>query len=91
MSLFSLRTNKNVAPKQRPDRFRCVANYNDSTPTFEHGWTSPKHTVIEGSEKYKEWYRFLRVHKRSQRFTNSNIYGIFFIYELHVCNSKVRK
>ena len=55
MSLFSLRTNKNVAPKQRPDRFRCVANYNDSTPTFEHDWTSPKHTVIEGSEKYKEW------------------------------------
>ena len=42
-------TKRNVAPKQRSDRFPSVEDHIHSTPTFEHAWTTLRHTVIGGS------------------------------------------
>ena len=42
-------TNKDVAPKQRCDRFPSVGDHIYATPTFEHAWATPEHTVIGGS------------------------------------------
>ena len=42
-------TNKDVAPKQRYDRFPSVGDHIHATPTFEHAWATPGHTVIGGS------------------------------------------
>ena len=46
-----------------------------ATPIFEHACETTGHTIVGGSSKSKEEYRFL----------------LFFIYQLHGCNSKVRK
>ena len=42
-------TNKDVAPKQRYDRFPSVADHIHTTPTFGHVWAIPRHTVIGDS------------------------------------------
>ena len=42
-------TNKDVAPKQRYDRFPSVGDHIYTTPNFEHAWATPGHTVIGGS------------------------------------------
>ena len=42
-------TKKDVAPKQRYDRFPSVGDHTNVTPTFEHAWAAPGHTVIERS------------------------------------------
>ena len=42
-------TNRDVAPKQRYDRFPSVGDHIHATPTFEHAWATPKYTVIGGS------------------------------------------
>ena len=42
-------TKKDVAPKQRPNRFPSVSDHIHVTPNFEHAWTTPRHTVIGGS------------------------------------------
>ena len=44
---------KDVAPKQRPDRFPSIGDHNYVTPTFERTWATPRHTVIGGSQKPK--------------------------------------
>ena len=41
-------TNKDVAPKQRFDRFSSVEDHIHTTPTFEHVWATPGHTVVIG-------------------------------------------
>ena len=38
-----------VAPKQRPDRLPSTGDHIQVTPTFEHTWAIPRHTVIGGS------------------------------------------
>ena len=38
-----------VAPKERPDRFPSIGDYIHVTPTFEHTWVTPRHTVKGGS------------------------------------------
>ena len=40
---------RNVALKQRPDRFPSVGDHIRATPTFEHAWAIPRHSVIGGS------------------------------------------
>ena len=42
-------TNRDVALKQRPHRFISVGDHIHATPTFEHAWATPRHSVIEGS------------------------------------------
>ena len=42
-------TKRDVAPKQRPDRFSSVGEQNHINPTFEHALATPRHTVIGGS------------------------------------------
>ena len=42
-------TKRDVAPKQRPDRFPSIGDHIQVTPTFEHTWATPSHTVIGGS------------------------------------------
>ena len=42
-------TKRDVAAKQRPDRFPSIEDHNQVTPTFEHNWATPRHTVIGGS------------------------------------------
>ena len=42
-------TKKDVAPKQRPDRFPSIGDHIHVTTTFEHTWATPRHTVIGGS------------------------------------------
>ena len=42
-------TKRDAAPKQRPDRLPFIGDYIEVTPTFEHTWTTPRHTVIGGS------------------------------------------
>ena len=42
-------TKRDVAPKQRSDRFPSVGDHIHVTPTFEYVWTTPGHTVIGGS------------------------------------------
>ena len=54
-------TNKDVAPKQRYDRFPSVGNHVHATLIFEHAWATPKHTVIAGSQKSRAQYQRLRV------------------------------
>ena len=49
-------TKRDVAPKQRPDRFASIGDHIQITPTFEHTWANPRHTVIGGSRKSKEHY-----------------------------------
>ena len=40
---------RDVAPKQRYDRFSSAEGHIHVTPTFEYVWTTPRHTVIGGS------------------------------------------
>ena len=42
-------TKRDVAPTQRPNRFSSIGEQNHITPTFEHAWATPRHTVIGGS------------------------------------------
>ena len=42
-------TKRDVAPKQRPDRFQSIGDHIQVTPTFENTWATPRHTVIGGS------------------------------------------
>ena len=42
-------TKRGVAPKQKPDRFPSIGDHIQFTPTFEHTWATPRHTVLEGS------------------------------------------
>ena len=42
-------TKRDVAPKQRPDRFSSIGHHIQVTPTFEHTWATPRHTVTGGS------------------------------------------
>ena len=42
-------TKKDVAPKPRLDRFPSVGDHIQVTPTFEHTWATPRHTIIGGS------------------------------------------
>ena len=42
-------TKRDVAPKQRPDRFPSIGDHIQVTPAFEHSWATSKHTVIAGS------------------------------------------
>ena len=42
-------TNRDVGPNQRFDRFPSFWDHIHATPTFEHAWTTPEHTVIGGS------------------------------------------
>ena len=42
-------TKKDVAPKQRYDRFSSIEDDIHATPTFEHAWTTPGLTFIRGS------------------------------------------
>ena len=58
-----------VVPKQRYNRFPSVWDHLHATPTFNHAWATPGHTVTGGSYKSKEQHQFLRVHGDS----NSNI------------------
>ena len=46
---MSLEPKRDIAPKQRPDRFPSVKDHIHATPTFEHAWTTPRHAVIAGS------------------------------------------
>ena len=39
-------TKRDVAPKQRYDRFSSARDSIRVTPTSEHAWTTQKHTVI---------------------------------------------
>ena len=38
-----------VSPKRRTDRFTSIGEHIHVTPTFEHTWATPRHTVIGGS------------------------------------------
>ena len=38
-----------AARKQRYDRFPSVGDQIHATPTFEHAWATPRHTLIGGS------------------------------------------
>ena len=40
-------TKRDVALKQRPDRFPSIGDH--ITTTFEHTWVTPRHTVKGGS------------------------------------------
>ena len=42
-------TKRDLAPKQRPDRFPSIGDHIHVTPTFEHTWETTRHTVIGGS------------------------------------------
>ena len=42
-------TQRDVAPKQRPDRLSSIGDHIQVTPTFEHTWVTPRDTVIESS------------------------------------------
>ena len=42
-------TKRDLAPKQRPDRFPSIGDHIHVTPTFEHTWATPRHTVTRGS------------------------------------------
>ena len=69
-----------VASKQKPDRFPLLET--TSMPLLLSSMSGQPQDIL-----YEEWYRFLSVHKHS----NCNTHGIFFIYELHVRNSKVKR
>ena len=42
-------TKRDVAPKQRSDRFPSVGDCIHVTPPFEYEWATSRHTVIGGS------------------------------------------
>ena len=42
-------TKKDVAPKQRYDRFSSVGDHIHATPTFDYAWAILRHTVNGGS------------------------------------------
>ena len=42
-------TKRDLAPKQRYDRFPSVGDHIEATTTFEYAWVTPKQTVIGGS------------------------------------------
>ena len=75
-------------PRDQNFETECLWNQHvyriQATPTFEHGWTTPRQTVVGGSYKYKEWHGFLRGHEHS----NCNIYGTFFICPFHLKKKK---
>ena len=42
-------TKRAVAPKQRYNTFPSIGDHIHATPTFEHVWATPRHTVVGGS------------------------------------------
>ena len=42
-------TKRYVVPKQKPDRFPTIRDHIHVTPTLEHAWKAPRHTVVGGS------------------------------------------
>ena len=40
---------RDIAPKQRCDRFPSAGNHIHATVTFEHAWATPRHTFVGGS------------------------------------------
>ena len=42
-------TKRDVVTYQRPDKFPSIGDHIHVTPTFEHTWGAPRHTVIGGS------------------------------------------
>ena len=58
-------TDRDVVPKQRYDRFPSVGDHIYAATTFEYALAIPGHTIIGGSLKSKEKYRFLRVYQHS--------------------------
>ena len=40
---------RDVAPEQRLDGCPSIGDHIQVTPTFEHTWETPRHTVIGGS------------------------------------------
>ena len=65
LSLSLSGTKRDVAPKQRYDKFPFIGDQIYATPTFEQAWASPGHTVIGGSQKSKEQYRLVKVYGHS--------------------------
>ena len=49
LNLNVSRTKRDVALKQRINRFPSVGDHILASPTFEHAWATPRHTVIGGS------------------------------------------
>ena len=49
LSLSLSGTKRDVAPKQRYDKFPFIGDQIYATPTFEQAWASSGHTVIGGS------------------------------------------
>ena len=48
LNVSSIKKDVNKAPKQKkPDRFPSIGDHIPVTPTFEHTWATPRHTVIE--------------------------------------------
>ena len=41
-------TKRDVALKQRPNRFPSIGDHIQATTTFELTWATPRHTVIGG-------------------------------------------
>ena len=42
-------TKRDVAPKERSDRFPSIGDHIQVTPTFEHIWATPRPIVIRVS------------------------------------------
>ena len=40
-------TKRDVAPKQRYDKFPSVGDHIHAIPTFDHAWATPRHIVKE--------------------------------------------
>ena len=49
LNLNISRNKRDVAPKQRYDRSPSVGDHIHVSPTFDHAWATPGHTVIGGS------------------------------------------
>ena len=49
LNLNVSRTKRDVAPKQRYDRFPAVGDHIHAIPTFEHAWTTRRNSIIWGS------------------------------------------
>ena len=49
LNLNFSRTNRDVVPKRRYNRFPSLEDHIHATPTFEHVWATPGHTIIRGS------------------------------------------
>ena len=46
LNLNASYTKRDVALKQRPDRFSSIGDNIQVTTTFEHTWATPRHIVV---------------------------------------------